>query len=157
MKKLFYLGLVVLSLTACHEDEGVKVDFSSETLVFGHYYGMCVGEQCVEIFKISNGELLEDTKDLYPGAQPYEGRFEKKSQALYEQVKHLPAHIPAQLLQEENGVIGQPDIADGGGIYLELVHDRKIRYFFIDKSRHKVPAYLHPFLDEVEASIAKLK
>ncbi|RNI31257.1 hypothetical protein [Rufibacter latericius] len=156
MKKLFFCWLMLLSLTACQEDEEALLE-SPDYLVFGHYYGFCGGENCVEIFKIENGTLFEDTKDQYPGGKPYEGNYEPKSAALYEKVKDLPHQVPARLLSEDRSIIGSPDAADGGGIYLEIGRNGMKRYFFIDKTRHNVPDYLYPFLDKVEAAIAELK
>ncbi|KAA3439443.1 hypothetical protein [Rufibacter hautae] len=156
MKKLLSICLLFLALTACKEQEDALFE-SPDYLVFGHYYGFCGGENCVEIFKIENMTLFEDTRDRYPGGKPYEGDFVPKSAALYEQVKDLPHQVPARLMSEERSIIGSPDAADGGGIYLEVGKGGMVRYFFIDKTRHNVPEYLHPFLDEVEAAIAALK
>ena len=53
---------------------------NTATLTFGHYFGFCQGEECIEIFKLTNSELSEDTTDQYPGQQFYNGMFIALSQ-----------------------------------------------------------------------------
>ncbi|ALI98221.1 hypothetical protein [Rufibacter tibetensis] len=156
MRKILFYCLAVLTLVSCQEDDATLE--SPDYLVFGHYHGFCGGESCIEIFKIQDGQLYEDTNDRYPSSnKPYEANFVLKSLDLFEKVKDLPHLVPTRLLQEDRTVIGSPDATDGGGYYLEVGVNGMRRYFLIDKFRHNVPEYLHPFLDQVEASIAKLK
>ena len=51
---------------------------SSDYLIFGSFYGMCQGEQCVETFKLTKDFLYEDRKDEYPDRTNFfDGDFEK--------------------------------------------------------------------------------
>ncbi|MBF9252349.1 hypothetical protein I2I11_03500 [Pontibacter sp. 172403-2] len=110
------------------------------------------------MFKIENNHLFEDTNDSYPGSNTaYEGNYILQSDAKYEQVKDLVNHLPARLLEENSTVIGQPDAGDWGGIYIEVRKNGQRKFYLIDKMEDHVPAYLRPFVDEVEASIAKLE
>jgi len=46
------------------------------TLTFGRYYGKCLGNSCIEIFKLNDDKLWEDVIDGYPSSDSfYEGRF----------------------------------------------------------------------------------
>ncbi|WP_210463680.1 hypothetical protein [Rufibacter roseolus] len=156
MKRLLFYCLGLMTLLGCEPED--QSPFEPDYLVFGHFYGFCGGEQCVEIFKIQGGQLYEDTKDQYPNRNgPYDGNFVRKSEVLYEKVRDLPFNFPPRLLLENDTIIGMPDAADGGGIYLEISKDGQRRYYFIDKTRYQVPDYLHPYLDQVEAAINELK
>ncbi len=128
--------------------------------MFGHFYGECFGERCVEMYKLipGEGQLQEDLRDAYPDHTAwYEGAFVPLSDSLYQQVKDLPASIPAQLYQERDRVIGQPDAGDWGGYYLEVNQNGKRQFWLIDKPKANLPAYLHAFVDALEGSIQKLK
>lgn len=90
-------------------------------LVFGHFYGECIGEVCVEIFKIENNTLYEDTLDNYPtyNKLPHNTSYMQLPNDKYEKVEHLLTSIPRKLFSENALVIGQPDAGDWGGLYLE--------------------------------------
>src|SRR5687767_5398756 len=101
MKMIICLLGCLLSLTACQQEDLADPDY----LVFGHFYGECQGESCVEIFKLDPKSLFEDTKDAYPASsRPYAGSYVLKSDLQYQQVRDLRNHIPAKLLKEENTV-----------------------------------------------------
>lgn len=125
-------------------------------LLFGNYYGMCAGEDCVEIFKIENGNLSEDSNDSYPGDSPYNGNYAPLPRAKYDLVKNLSAYIPAQLLNESNGYIGMPDAYDQGGYVVELKENGTHRYWRIDTDTSNTPAYLHVFTDTLRSYINKI-
>lgn len=62
--------LILLSLTTgCEKEDDIKLS-DSDYLIFGHFYGECVGEACVEILRLEESKLLGDTKDNYPTVQP---------------------------------------------------------------------------------------
>jgi len=157
MKKLICFGVCLLGLFACKKDEDVVLT-TQDYLVFGHFYGQCTGETCIEMFKIENNHLYEDTVDAYPASDTaYEGNYIIRSDTKYEQVKDLVNHLPARLLEENSIVIGQPDAGDWGGIYIEVRKKGQRKFYLIDKMEENIPTYLQPFINEVEASIAKLE
>lgn len=125
-------------------------------IVFGKYYGMCAGEDCVEIFKIENGVLYEDSTDIYPNDSPYSGNYSALPSAKYDLVKDLSSHIPAQLFNEPNEYIGIPDAYDQGGYVLELKENGTVRYWRIDTDTSNTPAYLHAFTDTLRSYIDKI-
>ena len=77
LKYIFALILLFAVNSGCDKQENIYPP-DEDYIVFGHYYGMCFGEQCVEIFKIENQQLFEDTLDEYANfSQPYHCVFVK--------------------------------------------------------------------------------
>ena len=77
---------------------------------------MCMGEQCVEIFRLEKDKLFEDTKDLYPSRIDfYDGNYVQLSKQKFNDSKDLTNYFPTELLNETDTVIGQPDAGDWGG------------------------------------------
>ena len=77
---IFIFFVVLLSgigLWSCHKDCGTECGVTDEEyIVFGHFYGYCVGEGCIEMYKIEDSRVYEDTKDQYPGRDDfYQGHF----------------------------------------------------------------------------------
>ena len=70
MKLLKYFSLLLLSLLfACQTEEDLPfiIDpIMPDYFVFGDFYGLCEGEQCIDYFKIEEGTIYEDTEDNYP-------------------------------------------------------------------------------------------
>ena len=129
----------------------------SDYIIFGHFYGECWGEECVEIFKIENENLYEDTTDHYPfGNAPYDGMYVPLSSAKYELVKDLVTHVPNQLLNETDTIIGIPDAYDQGGYYLELEEAGNVRFWMIDSDTGNIPGYLHAFTDTLNNYIGRI-
>ncbi len=123
-------------------------------IVFGHFYGECIGEQCVEIFKLTETDLSEDITDHYPNISgPYIGNFQVLDHALFEAVTVVRPAIPRELLATDAKVIGIPDGGDWGGIYLEISVDGEIQYWLIDKMRSNLPGYIIPLVDQIEKDI----
>jgi len=112
--------LVFLVATACQKEAVKKEGIRPDYILFGHFYGECVGEKCVEIYKLTNDSLYEDTKDEYPSSSHgYDGDFELLDQSLNEKVKDLRNSIPRDLFAINSIIVGQPDAGDWGGIYFD--------------------------------------
>jgi hypothetical protein len=161
------LGLVLAAtgLSGCEKDDAfcgftpTTEQSSAGTLTFGWFHGFCAGERCMEIYQLdpSRKMLLEDINDSYPRRDvPYTGNFIARSQADYQKVQDLPQLVPAQLLLETSPVIGQPDVTDGGGYYVELNQNGQRRFWLIDAMRPGQPAYLQAFADTLHARISRL-
>lgn len=158
MKKIFTVVLlpVLILVQSCTKDskESTTINTNESFTAFGHFYGFCVGESCIEIFRVTQNSLYEETNDKYPNFnQPVGGNFDKKPDTTYQLVKDFESQIPAQLLLEPSGIIGAPDATDGGGIYVEVYKTGMHKYWYIDKMKFNIPAYLHTFIDEAEANI----
>lgn len=150
---LFALPFLIL-ISGCQEsDEPLPPDF-----LFGHYYGMCLGEQCVELFRIQGQQLYENTEDNYPNmAQQWKGTAWKElPSTAYEQVTHLQAVIPDELFAQPNGVIGQPDAGDWGGIYIQTQGNGQLRWWYLDLNEENLPESLHKYVQTVEEAIQEL-
>ncbi|MBJ7879651.1 hypothetical protein [Gelidibacter salicanalis] len=115
MKSVLILVLATFIFTACNSDDDTVE--AGDYLIFGHFYGMCGGEECVEIFKLTDSKLYEDTNDNYTLDNL---KFRELDQATFDKVKDFKNAIPEQLLTDETTVFGCPDCADGGGLYIQL-------------------------------------
>lgn len=146
--------LLVLLATACQTENVNRGKMSSDYIVFGHFYGECVGEKCVEIYRLTSNSLYEDKSDSYPSFdKPYNGDFELLDNSLFERIKDLRDEIPTDLLTINSAVIGQPDAGDWGGIYFEMEVGGEQKYWLIDKMKSNIPKSLRPFIETIENKI----
>jgi hypothetical protein len=137
----FFTGCKIDEPLPAGDDDPTEYDF----VVFGKYNGMCAGDNCVEVFKMENGNLYEDTSNLYPGDGPYQGTYVQMPAAKYDLVKNLLNQIPSQLLNEPNGTFGIPDAYDQGGFIVEVKENGTLKHWRIDTNPSAIPAYLAPF------------
>jgi hypothetical protein len=166
MKKLIPIFILSLIASACLQEEvrnkegsvhdsGITVSSESSLVnyvMFGQFFGMCLGEDCVEIYKLTHDALLEDEQDERPtGNKPYDGDFKQLDESKFEMVGDIT--IPFQLLSTESGIIGTPDAADQGGIYFEASIKGQKKFWLIDKDRSRIPEYLHSFVSQIEEKI----
>lgn len=158
------LFVMTLFLGACDKENTLNEDETPDTtvkeghLIFGHFYGECFGEGCVEIFKIENDQLFEDSNDTYPTIYPmgdfYDGDFTALDNAKFELVEDLVDAFPSALLDETEKQIGIPDAGDWGGLYIEYDFDGVHQYWLLDQMKSNVPDYLHEFIDKVNDKIS---
>jgi hypothetical protein len=155
VKNLILPGLMMLSFAlACQKTEPLVESGSFEYLIFGHFYGKCVGEECIELFRLEPQQLSEDQLDQYPSRdKAYEGNFAALSSEKFNLVKDLNDFFPLALLDEDKTVFGCPDCADQGGLYLEHSLDGQTQYWIIDNNKAEIPNYLHGFVDMVHQKI----
>jgi hypothetical protein len=146
--------IIILTLVSCDNDLVKPLESNSEYVVFGHFFGFCAGEECVEIFKLTENHLFEDSKDAYPSYEKsYQGDFHLLNDATFQKVKGLKDLIPQQLLTTNETVVGQPDAGDWGGIYFEVRVNGEKKFWLIDKMEMNLPDYLKPFVSEIENRI----
>lgn len=150
MKKYIFLFVLSIVLCGCSSDDG-KPSNENDYLIFGHFYGFCFGEECIEIFKLTNTKLYEDTEDSYALNN---FNFEEKENEKFNLVKDLVDFIPEDLLSEKDDVTGCPDCSDGGGIYIEYSKNGIIKSWRIDNFKQNIPEYLHDFMDKVDEKIS---
>lgn len=150
MRNFMFLLVVALTFSSCNSDDDATFE-DGDYLIFGHFYGMCVGETCVETFKLTDNRLYEDSLDDYTAT---DFKFYQLGQDLFDQVKDLKNDFPEQLLLEDETFFGCPDCADGGGLLIQLFKDGKLYTWKIDQMKENVPEYLHDFMDKVNAKIA---
>lgn len=150
MKTYSFLFLFIFILLGCSSEDETNLN-NDDYLIFGHFYGFCVGENCIEIFKLTNNTLYEDSNDNY-SIQPL--NFEPLESTKFELVKDLMLYFPEKLLTENEDIIGCPDCADGGGLYIEYSKNGIVKHWKIDQMKMNVPTYLHAFMDKLNEKIA---
>ena len=127
-------------------------------ITFGHFYGKCAGEGCVEIFTIdpNNQQLLEDVRDAYPNSGTfYAGDFSiEHSEEKYDLVSDLAQYFPESLFDETETKIGEPDAGDWGGIYLEIQTAELHRFWLLDQKDSNMPEEYNAFVDKINEKIA---
>jgi hypothetical protein len=150
MKKYSLLFLISFILLGCSSEDNTALN-NEDYLIFGHFYGFCVGENCIEIFKLTNDTLYEDSNDNY-GINPL--NFEPLDNSKFKLAEDLMLYFPEKLLTENEAIIGCPDCADGGGLYIEYSKNGIIKHWKIDQMKMNVPTYLHAFMDKVNEKIS---
>ena len=150
MKKILLILSVMGALISCNNDDESIVLNERNFLIFGHFYGECYGEACVETFKLTDKNLLEDTIDDYSGADL---NFEELDNQKFDQVKNLVDFLPNQMLNDNTNVFGCPDCADGGGLFIKYYKNGEVKSWRIDQIKSNVPDYLHKFIDKVNEKI----
>lgn len=154
--KIFLL-FSLISVISCKNETPGTVYFDRNYAVFGCFYGECAGPNCIEIFKIENGILYEDSSDVYPSDVLFEGDYHPRSQQEYDMVKKLTLYAPPDLLAEPQGNIGAPDSHDQGGIYFELKVNYQRKFWKIDTDTAAIPRYLILLTDSIKAYTKRLQ
>jgi len=150
MKKIF-LGLITIGVLISCDKKDDEININDQNfLIFGHFYGECFGEGCVETFKLTNEKLFEDTIDDYSGQNL---EFIALENDKFEQIKNLVDFFPNQLLNQNETVFGCPDCDDGGGLFIQYSENGTVKNWRIDQTKRNVPTYLHNFIDQVNEKI----
>ena len=146
--KLVFFITLVFTLLSCENDQ-IKLN-ESNYLIFGRFYGMCIGSSCVLTYKLTDKGLYEDTNHNYSGNSYNFAAMDKKKHMI---AKDLPDFFPQELLHEKEGIIGCPDCYDQGGILIQYIQNGKTKTRRIDNDKKNVPVYLHDFIDKVHEKI----
>lgn len=161
MKSIVYsllAGYILVSGFSCYSKCDCDETSQFEYLVFGHFYGECGGEGCVETFKIEYEQLFEDTLDQYPDFSQSPARsYIKLPAAKYELVKDLVDQFPEGLYSETDHVLGQPDAGDWGGIYVEIKHvndPAHSGFWLLDQMESNMPQVYNDFVDKINEKIS---
>ncbi|UZR99764.1 hypothetical protein [Chondrinema litorale] len=154
-KHLALLLILAVFNLGCQDEETESIEKGeSGYIIFGHFYGECMGESCVEIFKLEADRLLEDTKDKYPlQSSYYEGEYRTLSNAKFDKVRDMFFSFPDELFDYPQTIIGEPDAGDWGGLYIEYNFEGIRKYWLLDQMKDNVPTELHAFIDKVNLSI----
>ncbi len=126
MKSILVL-IVLFALIACSDDTSENNDY----IVFGRYFGMCGGD-CFEVFKLSDGEMLEDTVVKYYMENYSFNSSIQYSDGLYQYAMNLLETVPSELMTGEVVELGCPDCYDQGGFYLSINKEGEISTYTID-------------------------
>lgn len=150
-----FLAIFLLAGACEHEQVQQDVERDENYVTLGHFYGECVGEECVEIFKITEAGIYEDQKDNYPNGL-YEGKWkqiEKEIAFIPEDIKQL---IPDTMYHQTNKTFGNPDVVDQGGLYLEVEYRGERVYWYIDQIDSNIPGYVVPIHEKINQIVGKL-
>ncbi len=158
MKKAAYSILLMIMIasvfSSCSEDEIAE---PTEYLIFGHFYGFCVGDHCIQIYKLDGEGLYMDQNKTYPRHDEfYDASFVELGNKYYELVNDLEIYFPSQLLNETDTIIGCPDCADGGGLYIEYKTETIHRFWLIDQDISRVEPYLYEFMEQINDKIEEI-
>ena len=143
------IGLFAIGILLSCNNDSININ-EQNFLIFGHFYGMCKGENCVETFKLTDKGLFEDIIDDRNGQNM---KFIQLENEKFLQVKDLVDFFPSQLLNEKKTTIGCPDCADGGGLFIQYSENGNVKSWRIDQEKDNVPRYLHIFIDKVNEKI----
>lgn len=158
MKILFSICLTFFLFISCKREDKALAITQPDYLIFGHFYGKCRGEQCVEIFKLEGNRLFEDTNDIYPNRRDFcSGNYVQLSNQKWLNTNDLMRSFPADLLNETELVIGQPDAGDWGGLYVEYNFNGVRKFWILDQMKSNVPIKYHNFIDSVNKKISFLE
>lgn len=155
---LLSAGLMLLCIS-CNEKEQSVQPATSEIayFIFGHFYGECGGEGCVEIYKLEEGHLFEDTTDVYPTwVTPYDGTYIPLPEEKFDLVKDIIEYFPEELYTETENVLGQPDAGDWGGIYVEIKYvedEEKSGFWLLDQNSYNMPEVYNAFVAHINEKI----
>ena len=163
MKKLFVLAVLSILFSSCNKDEEPLLltegnNSNADYIVFGDFYGFCAGDQCINIFKITSNALYENTTKEYPSTTEfYPSTYVQLSQEKFEAVKSIYNATPSSLLSIEEGYIGCPDCADGGGIYFEYKKGDIHKHWLIDLVDQDLPEEIKHLVNQVYDATTTLK
>jgi hypothetical protein len=163
MKKLkwmtipVWVGVSCLLFSACDDDDKKIDEPMPDRFVFGDYYGMCSGDNCIDLYRIEGERVWEDSKNEYPEAKLYSGNYTPRTDINYNDVKSLLEKIPEELFDETETILGEPDAADGGGYYVEIARDNNVRVWLIDKNKIAGREYLDEFKEEMNTKLTLLE
>ncbi|HRS40504.1 MAG TPA: hypothetical protein P5174_00665 [Dysgonamonadaceae bacterium] len=147
--KITTIAAVLLWVASCAKDDKILLT-DSNYLIFGRYYGMCVGDNCILTYKLTGEKLYEDTRHNYL-AQNF--NFIELGEDKFELVKDLTQYFPAELLSSKDSIFGCPDCGDQGGLLVKYVENGKEKTWRIDQSKSAIPIYLHNFIDKLNEKI----
>lgn len=156
MKPLIYvICMLILCMSGCQKDPAELQ--SEEVIIIGSFFGECGGEQCIEFFRASQGQVFEDVNDFYPYWEtPYQGDFSTEVECCFDHVAELKGLIPEVLLENPATVYGCPDCADQGGFYFEIITPDYTAHWVFDNAILSESEEVHLFKEEVVARLEVL-
>lgn len=151
--KALYLIVLITAFFACKEDKSSEPEI--DYLIFGHFYGYCMGEHCVETYKLTSEKLYEDTLDRYFHD---EFSFQELTDREYNVALGLglPSDIPEEIRELEEGIIGCPDCADQGGIFIRISRNGTVRSWRFDNDLTNVPEFMVEYLERIKIAIDQI-
>lgn len=151
----FLAALLAITFSSCQDDSDKNTE--PYYIIFGHFYGMCQGEQCVEIFKVTDKAIFEDSKDNYPNSDDFvKTDFSKLCEEQFQKAQSIISSFPIGILNEPDTVMGCPDCHDQGGLYIEYRKENIRDFWIIDNDKSAVDENFHDFIDEAHRVITEI-
>ena len=161
MKNLFLLFAVSLLFSCSNENSNqndpTPVLNGNDYLIFGHYYGFCGGEKCIETYKLTATTLAEDSLDIYPSINNNATNYIQMSNDKFILSQVLFAFFPTNLLLDTNMIFGVPDAYDQGGIHVQYSVNGVFKEYYFDNDLQNVPVQYHAFLNKIKEKIILLE
>jgi len=174
LKLFLSVIFVVLLFNSCENEEDLFIENPDKTIeitakdtsefvnrgptiTFGRYYGKCLGKGCIDVFKLIDVTLLEDTLDMYPASGTfYQGKFTNFIGADKINTSDILPNFPLELLKSKLITYGTPDAGDWGGLYLEYQDGVDHRYWFLDLKVENNPRYLRTYIALIDKKITEI-
>lgn len=160
MKKIHIISILfsVLIFNSCDKNKdqlpGCEIEGAGiEYIIFGHFFGECGGEECIETYKIQNCLLYENSADQYPGVSNAEGQWVQLDTSKFSLVKSLLNEIPQEYYSNTEAVLGMPDAGDWGGYFVEIKSNGEVQKTLIDNMENNIPAWAAAFKNNLAAKI----
>lgn len=148
--------LLVIALACNEEDNELNPEnLKNEdiSIVFGNYFGFTAGGPEVNIFLLTNESVSADTNKKYPNwSEKYDANYQLLGATEFNKVSFLLDADFSPLLVQADTVIGCPDCADGGGIYVEYNTNTINRHWLIDRTKFQVPNDLQHLVDVLDSA-----
>ena len=159
----YYVLLLFAALTLAHCEKSIP---TAETpapgdlafLIFGGFYGFCLGPTCVETYQLKAGKLYVDQADTYAKPFPYTGEWAERPAAEYALAAPLLTALPEEIWQADQETFGIPDAYDQGGYFIEARRvDGTHRAWRLDTNLEALPEAIRPFAAQVRAVLEELE
>lgn len=145
MSRYIVIGLMGLMAISCKKSSEKLED--ADYIVFGTFYGFCMGEECREMYMLTNENLYEDIDDSNAD------EYVELPTDLYADVVDLETSIPADLKALPDSTFGCPDCHDQGGVFLRIKKDDVDQSWTIDNDLDAIPTYLHGIVDLIHEKV----
>jgi hypothetical protein len=146
----------LIAIVSCDKDETNQPceTFAEDHLIFGTYYGECIGN-CSFLFKIKQCQVFEDDMEYY-----YNEELKFKPDALsvdeYTIAEEALMKFPDELWNEQDTVFGIPDAYDQGGIFIQRNLNGEIKSWNLDTNEEVLPAYLAEYASILKTIVFEL-
>ncbi len=145
MRRYIVIGLMGLMAMSCKKSSEKLED--GDYILFGTFYGFCMGEECREMYMLTIDKLYEDIDD------GNEVEYVELPTDLYADVHDIKMSIPADLTALPDSTFGCPDCHDQGGVFLRIKKDDVDQSWTIDNDLDAIPTYLHSIVDLIHEKV----
>lgn len=150
MKKVLILAFCI-SMFGCSKKISLQSD---EYFAFGTARGFCAGN-CANFYLIKNGQIFPD--DMYYYHDSLTFKTTPLSNEKYLLATQLINNFPDYLKNNPNKIIGCPDCADQGRIYIEQKSNGRKYYWHIDTNVESQPGEIKEYISQLKDIVAQLQ